>query len=184
MSKIDDLVAAYQKQISLPWNDLLSPQEKVWFCIYDPSQERRLRKQMEAFAIVTQETGHDWIPIDVTFLFEQFLASSEHREKYYRNPRLIKFEEKNFLESLSNFVGDRAQSSTSSSVVAIRGIGALYGIVRVSKIVEEIVKTVPIPGRLLVFFPGERDGRNYRLLKARDGWNYLATPIEAEEMDS
>jgi hypothetical protein len=89
MTKIDDLLAAYQKQISLPWNDLLSPQEKVWFCIYDPSQERRLRKQMEAFAIVTQETGHDWIPIDVTFLFEQFLASNEHHEKYYRNPRLI-----------------------------------------------------------------------------------------------
>lgn len=105
MSKIDDLLAAYQKQISLPWNDLLSPQEKVWFCIYDPSQERRLRKQMEAFAIVTQETGHDWIPIDVTFLFEQFLAFNEHHEKYYRNPRLIKFEEKNFLDISQTTLG-------------------------------------------------------------------------------
>ena len=183
MSKIDDLIAAYQKQISLPWHDLLSPQEKVWFCIYDPSQERRLWKQMETFAIVTQEAGHDWILVDVTFLFEQFLASNEHQEKYYRNPRLLKFEEKNFLDHLSSYVGEQAQSSTSASVVAISGIGALYGIVRVSKIVEEIVKNVPIPGRLMVFFPGERDGKNYRLLKARDGWNYLATPIEAEEMD-
>jgi len=33
----------------------------------------------------------------------------------------------------------------------------------------------------LVFFPGERDGSNYRLLDARDGWNYLATPIAAQE---
>jgi hypothetical protein len=31
----------------------------------------------------------------------------------------------------------------------------------------------------MFFFPGDRDRRNYRLLKARDGWNYLATPIEA-----
>jgi len=183
MSKIDDLLAAYRRQISLPWNDLLSPQEKVWFCIYDPPQERRLRKQMEAFAIVTQETGHDWILIDIAFLFEQFLASNEYQEKYYRNPKLIKFEEKNFLEYLSENVGKQAELSTSSSVIAISGIGSLYGIIRVSKVVEEIVKTVPIPGRLLVFFPGERDGKNYRLLKARDGWNYLATPIEAEEMD-
>jgi len=91
MSKIDDLLAAYQKQISLPWSDLLSPQEKVWFCIYDPSQERRLRKQMEAFAIVTQETGHEWIPIDIAFLFEQFLASNEYQEKYYRNPKLVNY---------------------------------------------------------------------------------------------
>ena len=38
-----------------------------------------------------------------------------------------------------------------------------------------------IGGRLLVFFPGEREGSNYRLLDARDGWNYLATPITAQE---
>ncbi|KAF5028671.1 hypothetical protein DSECCO2_656620 [anaerobic digester metagenome] len=183
MTKIDDLLLAYKKQIALPWTEMLSPQEKVWFCIYDPSQERRLRKQMEAFAIVTQETGHDWTLIDLTSLFEQFLSSNEHQEKYYQNPRLVKFEEKNFLKYLTEHVKMEAVQSTSSSVVAITGIGSLYGIMRVSKVVEGIVKTVPIPGRLLVFFPGERDGKNYRLLKARDGWNYLATPIEAEESD-
>ena len=34
-----------------------------------------------------------------------------------------------------------------------------------------------IAGRLLVFFPGEHEGNSYRLLDARDGWNYLAIPI-------
>jgi hypothetical protein len=34
-------------------------------------------------------------------------------------------------------------------------------------------------GRLLVFFPGSRDGNVYKLLDAREGWNYLATPITA-----
>ena len=38
-----------------------------------------------------------------------------------------------------------------------------------------------IAGRLLVFFPGEVEGNSYRLLDARDGWNYLATPITAEK---
>jgi hypothetical protein len=36
-----------------------------------------------------------------------------------------------------------------------------------------------IPGRLLVFFPGEYDQNNYRLLDARPGWNYQAVPITA-----
>lgn len=138
---------------------------------------------MELFAIDTREAGHNWVLIDLTILFDQFLASNEYREKYYQNPKLIKFEEINFLEFLSEYVEKHAKRSTFSSVIAITGIGSLYGIIRISKVVEEIVNNIPIPGRLLVFFPGERDGRNYRLLKARDGWNYLATPIEAGGTD-
>ena len=38
-----------------------------------------------------------------------------------------------------------------------------------------------VRGRLLVFFPGEHERGNYRLLDARDGWNYLAVPIDAQE---
>jgi len=30
---------------------------------------------------------------------------------------------------------------------------------------------------LLVFFPGTKNDNNYRLLDARDGWNYLAQGI-------
>ena len=38
-----------------------------------------------------------------------------------------------------------------------------------------------IRGRLLVFFPGVYEQDNYRLLDARDGWNYHAVPITASE---
>ena len=38
-----------------------------------------------------------------------------------------------------------------------------------------------IQGRLLVFFPGVYEQDNYRLLDARDGWNYHAVPITAGE---
>jgi hypothetical protein len=34
-----------------------------------------------------------------------------------------------------------------------------------------------IRGRLVVFFPGHLERSNYRLLDARDGWNYMAVPI-------
>lgn len=183
MSKVDDLIRAYRNHIVLPWNDILAPQEKVWFCIYDPAQERRIRKQMEEFAIVTQETGHDWIPIDITNFYEEWLSTNEYREKYFKNPKNLKFEENNFLNYLSDYVLSKTEGSTKTSIIAIIGVGSFYGITRVSKIVEHIIKKVPIPGRLLVFFPGEREGNNYRLLKAKDGWNYLATPIEAEEIE-
>ena len=57
----------------------------------------------------------------------------------------------------------------------------LFGLARVSSIVEGIKDTVG--GRLVVFFPGEYHPENhaYRLLDARDGWNYLAVPLLAKE---
>lgn len=183
MSKIDDLLDAYKKQVSLSWVDLLSPQEKVWFCVYDPSQERRLRKQIEAFSIVTQESGHTWLPLDVTGIYDEWLSTNEYKEQYFKDPSNLKYVENAFLDFLSEHLGTLTEEADSSTVIAVIGIGSLYGIIRVSKVVEHFVQTIPIPGRLLVFFPGERDGKNYRLLKARDGWNYLATPIEAEEKD-
>lgn len=183
MSKIDDLLNAYKKHVSLPWTQILSSQEKVWFCIYDPSQERRLCKQLGEFAIATQQAGHEWISIEITNYYEEFLSTNEYKEKYFKNPKLMKFEEKNFFDFLAVKIQDKIKDANSTTVIALVGIGSLFGIVRVSKVVEHIIKTNEIPGRLLVFFPGSRDGNNYRLLNARDGWNYLATPIEAEEME-
>jgi hypothetical protein len=66
-----------------------------------------------------------------------------------------------------------------NTVVALLGVGALFGVYRVSQLIEGVNPL--IRGRLLVFFPGEKQGNNYRLLDARDGWNYLAVPIVAME---
>jgi hypothetical protein len=45
--------------------------------------------------------------------------------------------------------------------------------------VDAVAKDVR--GRLLVFFPGEIDNNVYRFLDAREGWNYLATPITCQD---
>ena len=65
-------------------------------------------------------------------------------------------------------------------VVALKGVACLYGLLMVSDLVKALAANVP--GRLLVFFPGEHEGNNYRLLDARDGWNYLAVPITAHDI--
>ena len=70
----------------------------------------------------------------------------------------------------SDAVGDQ-------TVVAIAGLASLFGLTRASKLLRSVDSA--IRGRLLVFFPGQHEGSNYRLLDARDGWNYLAVPISA-----
>ena len=52
---------------------------------------------------------------------------------------------------------------------------SLYGFVRVSELIHDVERS--IKGRLVVFFPGTKNENNYRLLDARDGWNYLAVPV-------
>ena len=64
-------------------------------------------------------------------------------------------------------------------MVAVLGVASLFGLLKVSQVVQDVAPH--IRGRLLVFFPGEHEGSNYRLLDARDGWNYLAVPITSEK---
>ena len=82
---------------------------------------------------------------------------------------------------MNRLKGRIAAEAGPDTVVALLGVGTLFGLARVSSVVEGIKETVP--GRLLVFFPGEHHPENhtYRLLDARDGWNYLAVPLLAQD---
>ena len=76
----------------------------------------------------------------------------------------------------------RSQLSSQSSadgVVALLGAGTLFGLgdaVKVSALINAVNDA--IAGRLLVFFPGDVENNNFRLLDARDGWNYMAVVIK------
>ena len=72
-----------------------------------------------------------------------------------------------------------APESDEGSVVALFGIASLFGFIRVSEVMRAVERDVR--GRMAVFFPGEYVDNNYRLLDARDGWNYLAVPITLQE---
>ena len=71
------------------------------------------------------------------------------------------------------------QDQPDETVVAITGVASLFGFTRISQVLPLVEPHVR--GRLLVFFPGVYENNNYRLLDARDGWNYLAIPITAQE---
>jgi hypothetical protein len=80
-------------------------------------------------------------------------------------------------EYLSSRIAEVTTRLTANDVLALIGGGGLFGLHSVSTLIEQIESH--IPGRLVIFFPGEHDARNnsYRLLGAKDGWGYLAVPI-------
>jgi hypothetical protein len=80
---------------------------------------------------------------------------------------------------VGNRIKKELDSASENTVVAIYGIASLYAFLKVSNLMNKVQSSVK--GRLLVFFPGEYEKGVYRLLDARDGWNYLALPITTQE---
>lgn len=179
MSHIDDLLANYSRFVGVPWNATAAGPQRVWFALYEPHAERRLRLRREEFAIATRGRGHGWIEHDLTDAFPRWMAARPYADAYFDEPALAE-------SILGDFASDLAADvratlarpdADADTVVALTGIASLFGFAYVSALVEAIAPS--IRGRLLVFFPGQRDGSSYRLLDARDGWNYLAIPISA-----
>jgi len=181
VSEVELLLQQYGRLVGMPWSERLSGAEKVWFVVYEPTHERRLRLRLQEFQIVTETAGHGWKYVDLTDTFAQWMAGHRYRESYFKRPELLT------EAALSGFAAAAAQviqealagpDVDAHTVVAIGGLSSLFGIVRASEVLGQVVQAVP--GRLLAFFPGRYENRIYRLLDARDGWNYLAVPITAE----
>jgi hypothetical protein len=58
----------------------------VWFALYHPHEERRLRLRLPDFAVVTQAAGHRWRHCDLTGAFARWMAEQEYRESYFESP--------------------------------------------------------------------------------------------------
>jgi hypothetical protein len=183
MSVVEQRIRAYDRFVRLPWKSGLSGSEKVWMVIYPPPEERRLRRRVQEFELATTAAGHSWKEVDLTPFFARWMADSPYREEYFKAPQTIELALGDFATYVIEHVREALAhpEADEDSVVALIGAGSLFGLgpVRLSKVVEAVEAS--IRGRLLVFFPGERDGHNYRLLGARDGWSYLAIAIDEME---
>lgn len=181
MARVEDLIAAYGRFVSLPWPGRVAQEERVWFALYEPREERRLRLRLGAFEEATVRAGHPWTGCDLTDEFARWMSAQEYRESYFVSPEDVT---EDLLDDFARHVAGVVESTlrrpeAGGSVVAVWGVGSLFGLLRVSRLLEMV--SAEVRGRLLVFFPGEHDGGSYRLLDARDGWNYLAIPITAQE---
>jgi hypothetical protein len=181
VSKVKRLIHAYNKYITIPWRDDAAAAQRVIFCVYDEMDERTLRAKIDEFEIVTRQARHEWIVFDLTDIFSTWLSQQRYAKSYFQKPQLLS----NFLPKYMDFIDDQfsqfltVQRANENSVVALQGVGSLFGFLKVKEIVDRLAPQVS--GRLLVFFPGSYENNNYRLLDGYDGWNYLAVPITADK---
>ncbi|MGE3993612.1 BREX protein BrxB domain-containing protein [Pseudorhodoplanes sp.] len=180
MARIEDLAESFGRHIATPWQRTVAGAQRVVMVVYDKELERTLRARKLAFETATREAGHDWREIDLADAFAEWMAAADYRDEYFASPEDLQLK----LEAeFPAFIADRVRAVlrshhvTENTVVAILGAGSLFGLARISQVLRIIEGD--IKGRLIVFFPGHFERNNYRLLDARDGWNYLAVPITA-----
>lgn len=178
MGKIEDLSERYGQHIATPWQRTVAGAQRVIMVVYDKELERTLRARRQLFEMETHKGLHDWTEVDLTTAFSEWMAHDEYREAYFESPTDLTLKlEAEFADVVAERIRATLNRSdvTDNSVVAVFGAGALFGFTRISKVLKLVEGD--IKGRLVVFFPGSYEQNNYRLLDARDGWNYLAAPI-------
>lgn len=180
MSKVKRLLQAYHQYIAIPWRDAAAAQ-RVVFCVYHETEERAIRAKIDEFEIVTRQEGHTWAIFDLTDTFACWLRPQRYAKSYFQKPELLS----SFLPKYMDYIEQQfaqflvEHNTNHNSVVAIKGVGTLFGFLKVKDVVDRLAPQVH--GRLLVFFPGSYENNNYRLLDGYDGWNYLAIPITADK---
>ena len=179
MNEIERLLQAYDQFVRISWDRSLAGAQKVWFAIYDPAQERRLRLRISDFEGATRGAGHDWVLFDLTDTFAHWLAEHDYRDAYFEDPDAMELALEDFAEGIAKqlIATLTGPATNDQTIVAVSGLATLFGLTRASTLLRAVDSA--IRGRMLVFFPGQHDGSHYRLLDARDGWNYLAVPISA-----
>ncbi len=178
MTRIEALVRAYEDHVRTPWGSAISGAERVWMVVYDKEQERRLRMNINEFEHVTRRAKRGWRQVDCTGWFADWLTDDEYRDAWFDEPEMLGLKlQGEFREAMAGRLRDQLDLANENEVVGLIGVASFYGLLRVSDLIHSVERSVK--GRLAVFFPGTKNGSNYRLLDARDGWNYLAQAIVA-----
>jgi hypothetical protein len=181
MSLVSNLIANYRRHVGTPWQANLAGSQRIWFAVYPPSEERRVRAQMKEFETATLEAKHQWKLVDITNIAAAWIALHEYREGYFEEPGALSM----IAEDLKAHVVSRLRQAceeadvNKDTMVAVIGAGSLFGFLHLSEVIRKLEDS--IRGRLLVFFPGEYERNVYRFMDARDGFNYMAVPITCSE---
>ena len=188
MNRIDLLKKNYQRFCEYSWDRNVSGAQRVWLAVYDREDERKLRLRLGLFEEATHHAGRKWLAIDLTDAFAAWMCGPENAsfaESYFESPEHL---DEAALADMKLLVVTQIRSvlatlpDPDNTVLAIHGVASLFGFLKISEILPMIEGDVK--GRLLVFFPGVYEKNNYRLLDARDGWNYHAVPITASDMEA
>ncbi|WP_029450766.1 BREX protein BrxB domain-containing protein [Clostridium algidicarnis] len=180
MSKMKKILDNYSTHIAIPWRDVAAAQ-RVIFCVYNEMDELKLRAKIGEFEIITQNNNHGWIHYDLTDTFGNWLSDLKYAQSYYKKPEVLTSSIHKYLDYIETEFADllKRQQVSEEDVVALSGVGAIFGFIKVKDLVDKLSPYVK--GRLLVFFPGSFENNNYRLLDGYDGWNYHAFAITSDK---
>ena len=177
MNSVERLDEVLKLQLRHPWSQDRSGGERVWFLVFDPDNLRKVIARKDLFRLTTEAAGKRWIEVDVSDTFGTWMGEHRYADRYFARPRRATTIVNDFATDLVADIARQieAQEADDQTLLVMTGTEALFGITKLSHITRMIEDL--IPGRLLVFFPGEYNEPHYRFLDARDGWNYLAIPI-------
>lgn len=175
MASFDQLICAYRRHLQLPWAPNLSDAERTWVLWYDPSLERRVAGHSIEFEQAARQAGYGWKQVDLAGAIAKWLATNRHAERLMRRPNEVSTLSSELLARVTQAIESEAAEMGNRDILALIGAGALFGFASISSLIEAVAPKVK--GRLLVAFPGRYEAGRYRLLDARDSWNYHATPI-------
>lgn len=181
MSKVERLARAFTDHVSIGWPGSSSGAQRVIMVVYDPPDERTLRRRIEIFAQGALAAGKKWCLLDVTPLVAAWLAGHRYREAYFEEPEeLLESGEERIASALAEALLVQLTSAEhdENAILAVHGVGAVFGFASVSSVISRIEHE--IRGRLVVFFPGRVQEGRYRLLDARESWDYHAVAITVE----
>ena len=176
MSKIDQLINKFKSIIKEPWPTGLSGQEKVWFLIFDPVDLRKVHFKLSEFEMATKNTNREWLLISLKDHFSDWLSKHDYKESFFEEPEYISDAlQGEFRDYVMEEIDNQLKNTNEKTLVVLKDASSIFGFIKLSDIREDISKK--IKGRLMVLFPGEFTNNQYRLMDARDGWDYLARPI-------
>ena len=139
MSAIDRLVANYDRQMRLPWQPQVSGKQRVWFAVYPPAEERRLRARLPQFEALTLETRHGWTTVDLTRLLPEWISAHEYREGIFHEPG--HFSANSEIETAAAERVRQAcarEEADADSLVAVLGLASLFDFMRVSSLIDQL----------------------------------------------
>jgi hypothetical protein len=146
MSAIDRLLSNYSRQVRLPWSATASGKQRVWFAVYPPAEERRVRARLPQFEALTLEANHGWVTVDLTRVLPEWISVHEYREAIFKQPE--HFSPNSELEVLA---AERVRQTCSreeadaGGVVAVTGLASLFDFMRVSSLIERVEDSVSCP---------------------------------------
>lgn len=142
---------------------------------YGKEHERRVRGRLDEFQLAAEQAGRGWAELDLAPLFGEWVAAQHWFDGLCRRPGTLNTVIGQFETAVAERVRERLAGSTPNDILALTGVASLFGLIRSQTLLTAIAPAVP--GRLLVTFPGAHRGGIYRLLDARDGFDYRAVPI-------